>query len=319
MEAVELGEQVAPSLWLGAGLLAGGRLDRVDDHAAQVAVGSEVAQPLHELALEWLGRHDRLASDAMKNSICMRLGLPLLRLGARVARQRGPRESIVAWLVEVWFAHRGFLAGGAPADEPFIPFSVIGRDSNNRVVSPLALDGDARARCQQYHRLRRLRYGAAQRRVHFTDDGIEIYAVLALAGERWVAGHATVDHLEWHGAHVDRGFLSLLLADGLALTDAIERLERHLAARDPRTDSLAMSANQYAALKGRTADWQVFGVVGNGKWQSLVRMSASSAIEDEAAWRARVVKIAHVMAMRDAIEDVTGVTFPELFSDVLDS
>ena len=63
--------------------------------------------------------------DRLKNSICSKLGMPLLRVGADYLQHVG-RFTIVSWLAELWFVYEGWQQaqerGGIPADEPFLYF-----------------------------------------------------------------------------------------------------------------------------------------------------------------------------------------------------
>jgi hypothetical protein len=74
----------------------------------------------------------RVARDRMKDSICYRLCLPLLRLDNRALRRFGPRFRLLGWLVEVWFLKQAFDAaqerGEIPPFEPFDPYGFIERD-----------------------------------------------------------------------------------------------------------------------------------------------------------------------------------------------
>jgi hypothetical protein len=263
-------------------------------------------------------RSDRATRDQLKNRICSRFRFPLLRLGSRVLARRASRDMIIGWLVDVWFTFEAFRAGGLPDDEPFIPFSVLTLDESGRSIAPLALDGAARDQLHRLHQRGVLRHGGTQRRLRYLNGGgAEIYAIVALTQDRWVTGHARIDRMEWHGADVDLVLLQLLLTDALAIRDAAERVETFLTRRKPYAESLAMGADRYAAFRQRTADWDVFGLVGRGRWQSLVRLPAPiDAAAEHTAERLR--GIAQVMALRDAIEESSGGAFPWTFEDVPD-
>jgi hypothetical protein len=67
---------------------------------------------------------DVVRRDALKNSICDKLGMPLLRIDADFLHPIGKsRFSILGWAVEVWFLYEGFCeaqaTGQVPYDEPF--------------------------------------------------------------------------------------------------------------------------------------------------------------------------------------------------------
>jgi Protein of unknown function (DUF2726) len=80
-----------------------------------------------------MGNPDTIRRDAMKNTICQRLCLPLLRVDAGYLRSVG-RFTLIGWLVELWFAYEGFSAmqdrGEIPDLEPFMYFSLFKPEPN---------------------------------------------------------------------------------------------------------------------------------------------------------------------------------------------
>jgi hypothetical protein len=68
-------------------------------------------------------------NDDLKNSLCDRLGLPLLRINSNHLTKRYRRMAPLAWLVDTWFISRAFdeaqKAGQIPAEEGFDPCSLI--------------------------------------------------------------------------------------------------------------------------------------------------------------------------------------------------
>jgi Protein of unknown function (DUF2726) len=85
-------------------------------------------------AVEFDGsKHDRdavtIARDGLKNSICERLGMPLLRIDAGYLRKVG-RFTLIGWLAEVWFLNAAFEAaqerGEIPWDEIFHYSFILG-------------------------------------------------------------------------------------------------------------------------------------------------------------------------------------------------
>ncbi|CAN5291021.1 hypothetical protein BH24GEM2_BH24GEM2_10020 [soil metagenome] len=73
-----------------------------------------------------------IVRDALKNSICGKLEMPLLRIRGRHLEAAGHFPSLIGWLAELFFLERSFYAaqdrGEIPPDEPFIWFSVRGYD-----------------------------------------------------------------------------------------------------------------------------------------------------------------------------------------------
>lgn len=77
-------------------------------------------------------RHDEARQrerDSLKNSLCDRFDLPLLRINARYLPRRYRDMDLLTWFVQVWFAQRWFeeaqASGQVPYDEPFMPQSFI--------------------------------------------------------------------------------------------------------------------------------------------------------------------------------------------------
>jgi hypothetical protein len=90
---------------------------------------------------------DTMRRDAMKNMICERLCLPLLRVDAGYLRSVG-RFTLIGWLVELWFIYAQFSAmqdrGDIPYDEPFMYFSLFESTPDGRFRSSYGLSDDAR-------------------------------------------------------------------------------------------------------------------------------------------------------------------------------
>ncbi|MBD2539578.1 DUF2726 domain-containing protein [Coleofasciculus sp. FACHB-SPT36] len=72
---------------------------------------------------------EAISRDAKKNSICEKLGMPLLRIDAEYLRKVG-QFSIVGWLMEVWFLDQEFVKaqerGGIPDNYDFHYSLVMG-------------------------------------------------------------------------------------------------------------------------------------------------------------------------------------------------
>lgn len=85
-----------------------------------------------EFAVEFDGESHETAEarrrDALKDDICARLGLPLLRID-KAAYRPTTRRTVIGYLVEAWAAYRGFNdaqeKGTIPPDEVFEPWLVI--------------------------------------------------------------------------------------------------------------------------------------------------------------------------------------------------
>lgn len=85
------------------------------------------SQSVPEFAVEFDGPHHgtepQQKRDDLKNQICERLGLPLLRIGADYVEHENESQKLLAWLSDLWFMSKAFDAaqasGSIPYDEPF--------------------------------------------------------------------------------------------------------------------------------------------------------------------------------------------------------
>jgi len=94
---------------------------RSDDTQALFAV--EFDGPVHRT------EQDAQRRDRLKDGICERLGLPLLRIDGEFLHQEVGRFRLLRLFIEVWFLGEAFYeqqaAGAIPMDEDFWPYSVI--------------------------------------------------------------------------------------------------------------------------------------------------------------------------------------------------
>lgn len=88
----------------------------VEPKGQAVAFAIEFDEPYHDT--ENRARHN----DKLKNTICEKLGLPLLRIQIDQFQQIG-KYTILGWLVELWFLYNSFIEtqekGAVPPDELF--------------------------------------------------------------------------------------------------------------------------------------------------------------------------------------------------------
>lgn len=65
------------------------------------------------------------ARDVLKDGLCERFHLPLLRVNSSYLKPLDRRMDMVTWIVDVWFMQRAYLdaqdSGSIPWDEPFMP------------------------------------------------------------------------------------------------------------------------------------------------------------------------------------------------------
>lgn len=71
----------------------------------------------------------QIERDKMKNELCERFGLPLLRIDAGCLERKYRNFDILGWFIETWYFSEAFYdaqnKGIVPPDEPFNPFAVI--------------------------------------------------------------------------------------------------------------------------------------------------------------------------------------------------
>ncbi|HUI28826.1 MAG TPA: DUF2726 domain-containing protein [Candidatus Acidoferrales bacterium] len=94
----------------------------VEPNDQPVAFAIEFDEPYHDSDPK--AQHN----DELKNLICEKLDLPLLRIQIDQLQQVG-KFTILGWLVELWFLYQGFIeaqeSGLVPFDEPFDYSSII--------------------------------------------------------------------------------------------------------------------------------------------------------------------------------------------------
>ena len=111
------------------------RIDRsgLDDDAYSYALRAHLdflvadSDSLSKFAVEFDGpshdNPDRRRKDMLKNDICERLGLPLLRVTSKYLEEENESISLLAWLIDIYFMFEAFLGaqseGHIPIDEPF--------------------------------------------------------------------------------------------------------------------------------------------------------------------------------------------------------
>lgn len=85
--------------------------------------------------------------DGMKDALCDRFGLPMLRVKTSYFHPRYGGKDLLSWFVKAWFLERAFdeYQEHRPWDpEPFIPWAVRNVSSDGKVSGPLDLGGPAR-------------------------------------------------------------------------------------------------------------------------------------------------------------------------------
>ena len=101
------------------------------------AFAVEFDGPQHESDVNTLIR------DGLKQSVCEKLELPLLRIDSGYLRRVG-RFALIGWLAEVWFLSEDFYAaqerGDVAPDEPFLWFAVMDYDLKQQKLLPPPYD-----------------------------------------------------------------------------------------------------------------------------------------------------------------------------------
>jgi very-short-patch-repair endonuclease len=224
------------------------------DAKAQFAV--EYDGPQH------LTDRETMRRDRMKETICSRLGLPLVRIGSEYL-QRERRFTLIGYLVEVWNLEREFSAaqdqGLIPEDEPFIPEMVVAEIADpveaTKVEWPYWLDRPARLLMVEAASAGRLVSRTPEELVTpwpapGIPDDVELvnaWAVLAVHPSGYIFGHAVLRN---HPVFVP-GVSPRSLAASVAVADAGRQLKLVLSGDMPAQ----ASASDLVALRAQTEGW----------------------------------------------------------------
>lgn len=165
--------------------------------------------------------------DALKDEVCARLGLPLLRVGAAALRPTS-RRTVLGVLLEAWEGWRGFVeaqeAGRIAPDEPFDARAFVELDPDTgEIVVPLDLTAPVRRRVARMAARGILAQGwvsTAFRGARGEREWAEGYAWVPTADGREAIGHARVRGYSFRP--VDPADL----ADSLAHLDLGDQLAR---------------------------------------------------------------------------------------------
>jgi hypothetical protein len=201
---------------------------------------------------------DAARRDALKNTICQRLGLPLLRIDPDYLQTvKGFR--LVSWLVELWFLNEAFYEaqarGQVPWDEPFDPYSIVEPLATGGWSFPFSLAEEAQRAIWKAFAEGACLQPTPDRLYRTTDDTGEAYAMLRLHGDRWIISRVTIRAFRFPPVTPGE------LAEELATVDVsakLEEVQRGVGVTVGRAEHDAVVAN----LKGETrSDWS-FGFSG---------------------------------------------------------
>jgi hypothetical protein len=195
-----------------------------------------------------------IARDRMKEAICRRFDLPLLRIGVE-ALGRAREQTILAWLIDVYYLAENFYAqqkrGVIAEDEPFMYFSLFDLAPGGGLGRSMALDHEARLAM-----LEAAKDGLAPshvpEQVTTRTWGVEIrpelvksYAIFELNDRQFILGHAAVRNFDRFGE-----VSAADLASDLALADAGKKLAFFRCNRLRPLEDAGL-----AKLRGRTRGW----------------------------------------------------------------
>jgi hypothetical protein len=212
-----------------------------------------------EFAVEFDGDrhlHDptTIARDRRKDRLCGKFDLPLLRIGSE-ALNRARKETILAWLIDVYYISEAFehqqAEGSIPADEPFLYFSVFDLSPGGGFGPSIALDQEARIKMHAAHDEGVCAQGVPDElTVDIWDPDIrpelvESYALLEVDADNFIVGHSTVRNFKRFG-----GISASQLATDLAVANAGRRLDLYRRGRFKPMDKEGV-----AAIRSRTESW----------------------------------------------------------------
>jgi hypothetical protein len=199
-----------------------------------------------ELAVEFDGpsheAEESRARDALKDAVCDRLGLPLLRIGRVVLRPFRER-TILAVLVDAWSLWKGFGeaqdAGIIPLDEPYDPYmSIHPRMEGDQLILDQPFNVGRPATELLWRGLHKRGVVKAWREAKRPTGGnVEAYAWAYLSDGGAVLGEASVRQCTYPA------FLDFDLAGDFAMMALGDRLQRYLEGdKSVRTSEVALAA-----------------------------------------------------------------------------
>ncbi|BDT88525.1 DUF2726 domain-containing protein [Nocardia cyriacigeorgica] len=149
------------------------------------------------LAVEYDGPSHTSASqverDQIKDRLCRKSGLPVLRIDSSYARREG-KWNVLKYILFIHDVGKAFIeaqeSGYIPRDEPFIHYSILEPTHDGNSLSFTGLDMPA----IRYLRRFRLEFGALWEREWWrsTDTHVETRLLLALPGGLYLSAHCSV-------------------------------------------------------------------------------------------------------------------------------
>jgi hypothetical protein len=195
-----------------------------------------------------------IARDRRKERLCTRFEVPLLRIGSE-ALNKARKETILAWLIDVYYVHEAFerqqAAGYIPADEPFLHFTVFDLSPDGGFGQSVALDHEARIQMHAaYDDGVCARDVPDELTVDIWDPDtrpelVESFALLEVDADNFIVGHSTVRNFQRFG-----GISASQLATDLAVAIAGRRLALYRKGRFQ-----PMSREGVARIRSKTESW----------------------------------------------------------------
>ncbi len=180
--------------------------------------------------------------DGLKNSLCKKLGMPLIRMDAEFLRRVGA-FSIIGWIIEMWLLYEDWQKAQqrveVPIDEPFLFFAFPGYD-------PFAA---SRAFIhQQYQKGACITPVPEELHVIDPGKGMMMLAFIHITDEFTIIGQARCRSFMFPaipsvGAHT--------LSQELAVVDAAEKFKRYL-----RGHYQPATREEVQAWRAREASWK---------------------------------------------------------------
>ncbi len=169
--------------------------------------------------------------DAIKNDLCEKFSLPLLRINSKSLQKKFRHMDILSWFIEIWFLAEGFYRaqkqGEIPYEEPFDPFHLSVSDRKMAFPFDLAYDVDSRIRTMYKTGIIR-----DERRSYFvgTDEEGTYYGIsyLKINDDLGVSAESVLRNQNFPSQAEYSGDLQLMLPDLLSAIMANELFEKLL-------------------------------------------------------------------------------------------
>jgi hypothetical protein len=182
-------------------------------------------------AIEFDGpRHTRdpntIHRDSLKNTVCTKLGMPLLRVDARFFK-RVEQFSILGWLIELWFIHRAFIEAQEHSeigsDEVFDYWSILSPHDRGKLAEfPYQLSLRSRDLLKRYCNEDVCEYPPERLWAQDQEGYMVAVTILSLCDDGAIVGAGRCRSFLFGGVS------SFDVCQELALIDVAERLEQYL-------------------------------------------------------------------------------------------